>query len=156
NDCPKPSRDPAEVGDRGNVDPGRVEEAVKAAIIAAAGGDEALAGKILDKLFGGGRRPSPGELAAAFRALTPGKDGRPDPAAVEAFLRGGDFPVLEPSLGRWGAWVEEHRARERCDSIDLVGLANAVAGAIDPTVARPPAAQRVLATLPGFTHIGPV
>jgi hypothetical protein len=31
-----------------------------------------------------------------------------------------------------------------------------VAGAIDPTVPRPPAVQRVLSTLPGITNIGPV
>ena len=40
--------------------------------------------------------------------------------------------------------------------VDLVGLATVVAAAIDPTVARPPAVRRVLSTLPGITHIGPV
>jgi hypothetical protein len=43
-----------------------------------------------------------------------------------------------------------------CKPVDLVGLATVVAAAIDPTVARPPAVRRVLSTLPGITHIGPV
>jgi len=41
-------------------------------------------------------------------------------------------------------------------SQDSQTVSAVVTAAIDPTVARPPAVERVLSTLPGITHIGPV
>jgi hypothetical protein len=156
NSCPKPGRDPADIRRSQDVPPADVQEAIKAAILAAARTDADLGEHVLEKLFGAGGIPSPSQLGAALRALTPGKDGRPDQETIDTFLHGADVPDLHQSLDGWSEWMDEVAPRERCEPINLVGLAQAVSGAIDPSVERPPAVQRVLATLPGFTHIGPV
>ena len=146
--CPPETVDPADIRDgRGNP-----AEAVKRAVVAAAG-DGALAGRILDRL---GDSPSEGLLVAALRALAPGRDGKPDADAIEEFLHLKEFPDSGVLPGRWPGWMNELAPEDPCRPIDLVGLSNAVAAAVDPTVDRPPAVLRVLATLPGFTHIGPV
>lgn len=156
NDCPKAATDPADIRTGRDVVPGDVERAVKEAVVAAAGGDHVLAGRILDRLGKGGGVPFSGDLAAALRALAPGKDGRPDPRAVDAFLGGEQHPDLSQSVDGWTAWVDERTRREPCAPISLVGLALAVAAAVDPTADPAPAVRRVLGTLPGFTHVGPV
>jgi hypothetical protein len=156
NRCPAPADDPADIPPRRDVDPRRVEEATKTAVEAAADGDEDLAGRILDRLLGAGRPPSPADLTAALLALAPGKDGRPDRAAVQAFLNTQEHPVPTTQVSGWTGWVDEFAPPTPCEPVDLTGLAGAVAGAVDPTVEQPPAVLRVLATLPGRTGIGPV
>jgi len=155
NDCPPRKEDPADVRIEREPDPGAVERAVKELIFAATGGDDELTAQFMDRVFRGGQL-SPSQLAGALRALAPGEDGKPDPRAVDEFLAGRDEPPLRDSVQGWGGWVDEVAAREPCEPVNLVGLAQAVAAAVDPTVARPPAVRRVLSTLPGFTHIGPV
>jgi hypothetical protein len=127
--------------------------AIKKAIFDAAGGDGALAEMILGAL---GDNPSPGKLAAALRALAPGKDGKPEPDAVERFLRSEQFPDVDRAMLEWPGWIKEHTRPTPCRPVDLERLSNVVSAAIDPTVARPPAVRRVLSTLPGIKHIGPV
>ena len=127
--------------------------AIKKAIIDAAGGDDALADTILRAL---GDNPSPGKVAAALRALAPGEDGKPDRNAVERFLRSEQFPDADRSMLEWPGWMNEHARPAPCQPVDLDRLSKVVAAAIDPTVARPPAVKRVLSTLPGIKHIGPV
>lgn len=156
NRCPARPDDPADIPPRGDVDPGRVEEATKTAVEAAADGDEELADRILDRLLGGGRLPSIADLAAALVALAPGKDGRPDRAAVQAFLNTQEHPAPTTQVTGWTGWVDGVAPPTPCEPINLVGLAGAVAGAVDPTGEQPPAVVRVLATLPGRTGIGPV
>jgi len=118
-----------------------------------AAGDDALADRILTAL---GPNPGPGRVAAALRALAPDETGRPHQNAIDRFLRGRE--VSEPDRGmlEWQGWMNEHGRPESCRPIDLERLSGIVAAAIDPTVARPPVVERVLSTLPGITHIGPV
>ncbi len=141
NRCPAPPDDPADIPPRRDVDPGRVEEATKAAVEAAAAGDEELADRILDRLLGGGRLPSPAELTAALLALAPGKDGRPDRAAVQAFLNTQEHPDPTTQVSGWTGWVDEFAPPTPCEPVDLTGLAGAVAGAVDPTGDQPPAVR---------------
>jgi hypothetical protein len=147
NDCPD---DP----DAGAITPGRGRTPDIAQLIReAAAGDDELAAAILRHL---GPSPSAGALAAALLALAPGADGRPDRDAIARFLDTSDHREPDPSPIGWQDWMHGHSAAEPCRPVDLDGLANRVAAAIDPTVARPPAVERVLVTLPGITHIGPV
>ncbi|WP_412537917.1 hypothetical protein R8Z50_18835 [Longispora sp. K20-0274] len=151
NACPPAREDPADIR-RGDVDPGRVEEAVKDAVYTATGGDDRLTGEILDALGG---VPDAGFLAAVLAALAPGPDGRTDPDAVRRVLDQrphGD--VIDPAS--WGDWLAGEVPDEPCRPVDLAGLADAVAAGIDPHAEPAPAARRVLSTLPGFTHLGPV
>lgn len=148
NTCPPDRVDPADIRSGGNA-----SDAVKQAVLAAADGDAGLASEILDHL---GADPSGGQLVAALRAMVPGRDGQPDATAIDEFLHGKEFPEPEESPGRWPEWMKETAPVQPCRPLDLVALASAVAAAVDPTVDRPPAVQRVLSTLPGFTHIGPV
>jgi len=127
--------------------------AIKKAIFAAVGEDGALARTILETL---GENPSPGKLAAVLRALAPGRDGKPDPDAVQRALHQDRFPELDRSMLEWPRWIKEHARPKPCRPFALEKLSEVVAAAIDPTVARPPAVERVLSTLPGFKHIGPV
>jgi hypothetical protein len=147
NTCPSVGADPADIRDGG--DPA---EAVKRAVVAAAG-DDAVAGQILDRL---GAAPTLGQLVAALRALAPGRDGKPDPDAIAAFLQGREFPDPGVVLDTWPRLMHELAPPEPCRPVDLIGLSDLVAAAVDPTAEPPPAVQRVLSTLPGFTHIGPV
>jgi len=149
NACPKPVDDPADIQPR-DVDPDQVAEAIKTAIAAAAGDDD-LAARILDRLGG---QPSPGLLAAAFAAVATGSDGRPDPAAVEAFFADRDSAEPDLNPAAWGDWLDAECPAERCEPIDLPAVADAVAAGVDPYADPPPAARRVLATLPGITGIG--
>ena len=151
NDCPPRVDDPADI----RRDAGDPESATKAAVFAAAGGDDEVAERILVKL---GPQPSMASVIAAFTALAPGQDGRPDRDAVERFLNGGDFRDPDIPLIGWPDYMDEHAEPEPCQRINLIGLAGAVSAAIDPTLPDrpPPAVRRVLSTLPGFTHIGPV
>jgi hypothetical protein len=126
---------------------------IKAAIYAAAHGDDASAAKIMQAL---GAEPTAGQVAAALRALAPDKNGRPNPDAVAALLQQGRFPEPDRSMFEWPWWMSANGRREPCQPIDLARLGAIVSAVIDPTVARPPAAARVLSTLPGITHIGPV
>lgn len=150
NDCPADVDDPADIRGRDDADVG--DQTVKEAVWEAAGGSEELFNLIMERL---GESPRPLLLVAALRALAPGRDGRPDPDAIERFLHG-EFSDDDLSLSHFPGWIDEVAPKEPCRPVNLGGLATAVAGAIDPTVARPPAVNRVLATLPGFTHIGPV
>jgi hypothetical protein len=134
----------------GGGDPAR---AIKKAIIDAAQGDAALATEILRAL---GPSPGPGQVAAALRALAPGEKGVPDRDAVQRFLRGVRVRETDRSVLEWPGWMKEHGGREHCKPVDLPGLSAIVTAAIDPTVQKPPAVRRVLSTLPGITHIGPV
>jgi hypothetical protein len=127
--------------------------AIKKAIIDAAGGDNALAGTILGAL---GNNPSAGKVAAALRALAPDKKGKPNRDAIDRFLHTREFPDTDRSLLEWPGFIKEHARPEPCKPVDLGRLSAFVTAAIDPTVARPPAVGRVLSTLPGITHIGPV
>ncbi len=148
NECPGDD-DPAAIRFTGR-DP---QSGIKRAIHDAAGGDADLADRILGHL---GPHPDPAALAAALAALSPGPDGLPDPERVRRFLSGRTGREIDRSLVEWHGWMKEHAVRERCRPVDIDGLANIIAGTIDPTVPRPPAVERVLATLPGITHIGPV
>ena len=126
--------------------------AIKKLIFDAAGGDASRRAD-LNAL---GNNPSPGKVAAALRVLAPGKDGKPDRAFIARFLHSNQFPEPDRTILKWSGWMNEHGRREPCQPIDLAGLAAVVSAAIDPTVPRPPAVRRVLSTLPGITHIGPV
>jgi hypothetical protein len=95
-------------------------------------------------------------VAAALRALAAGPGGKPDPEAVKRFLGTRAFPEPDASILEWGGWMSEHATREPCRKLDLDAFAGIVSQAIDPTVARPPAVERVLSTLPGIKDIGPV
>jgi hypothetical protein len=108
---------------------------------------------VLDHL---GEQPGLGAVVAALRALAPGPDGRADPDAVQRFLDTKEFPDPGLPLREWPRWVRDAAPPEPCTPVDLVGLDAVVAAAVDPTVDRPPAVERVLSTLPGFGHIGPV
>lgn len=141
--------DPAMIR-RGDADP---RDSLRRAIRDAAGDDRDLAEAILNAL---GSNPSPGRIAAALRALAPDDTGRPNRDAIESFLRGRDVPEPDRTMLEWQGWMNEHGRREPCRPIDLGRLSGIVAAAIDPTVARPPVVERVLSTLPGITHIGPV
>jgi hypothetical protein len=141
--------DPAAIRRTGG-DPAR---AIKKAVFDAAGGDTELADRVLDAL---GPNPSPGRIAAALHALAPDESGRPNREALERFFRGGTVPEFDRTIVEWPAWMNEHGHPTPCKPVDLGRLSSVVAGAIDPTVARPPAVERVLSTLPGITHIGPV
>lgn len=127
--------------------------AITRLVIDAAGGDKALADAVLNAL---GANPSPGRVAAALHALAPDSSGRPNREALERFLRGADVREPDRTILEWGEWMREHGHPEPCRPLDLGRLSAVVAAAIDPTVARPPAVERVLSTLPGITHIGPV
>ena len=148
NRCPVPI-DPAIIR-QGSRDPAAT---IKTAVYAAARGDDAAAATIMRALGG---HPTAGQLAAALQALAPDQTGRPNRDAIDRFLHGGDSPDPDRSLLEWPAWMNEHARQEPCDPVDLNRLGAIVAAAIDPTVPRPPAVERVLSTLPGITHIGPV
>jgi hypothetical protein len=148
NVCPE-NRDPAEIRPAA----GDPASAIKQLVLKAAGGDNSLADQILQSL---GAAPSAGKLAAALRALAPGPQGKPDPDAIARFLHTREFPDVDRSPLAWPGWMKEHALTPACRPVDLVKLAGVVSAAIDPTVARPPAVERVLSTLPGITHIGPV
>ena len=148
NECHEPP-DPAAI-ERRNGDSLR---AIKQAVLDAAGEDDELAARVLDAL---GENPSPGQVAAALRALAPDESGRPNRDAIERFLRGGEVPEPDRTMLEWPVWMNEHDSRRPCKPVDLGRLSKVVADAIDPTVQRPPAVERVLSTLPGITHIGPV
>lgn len=156
NRCRQPDPDPADLprdgGDRGA---GQLEEATKEALSELAPQDGDLVDLVLSRLFSDGRRVTPGDLAGILRLMVPGKDGRVDPVPIVVFLNS-EHPDPDEDLRGWQEWLEGATGREPCRPVDLVGLAAGVSGAIDPTVPAPPAAVRVLATLPGITHIGPL
>ena len=66
------------------------------------------------------------------------------------------FPSWIGRSLEWAGVDARAGAPNRASPVDLGRLSTIVAAAIDPTVARPPAVERVLSTLPGITHIGPV
>jgi len=149
NTCP-PQRDDPAVIRRHDAEPGAVKEAV----YAATGGDDQLTARIMEII---GTPPNPGLFADALAALAPGRDGRPDPDRLQAFLEHPPHPhEIDLHPERWGDWLAEEAAGQPCRPVDLVGLADAVAAGIDPYADPPPAARRVLSTLPGVLHIGPV
>lgn len=127
--------------------------AIKKTIIDAANGDNALAAAILAAL---GNNPSAGKVAAALRALAPDERGKPNRDAIDRFLRTKQFPEPDRTLLEWPGFIKEHARPVPCKPVDLGRLSAVVTAAIDPTVARPPVVGRVLSTLPGITHIGPV
>ncbi len=135
---------------QGDADP---QELLKRAIHEAAGDDRALADAILNAL---GQNPSPGRVSAALRALAPDDTGRPNRDAIAQFLDSRSAPDVDRTMVEWPAWMNEHGRPQPCRPIPLEDLAKVVADAIDPTVARPPVVERVISTLPGITHIGPV
>lgn len=153
NQCPPQRVDPADVPADAQVGPDQLQHSTKEALFALAPEDGDLVERVLERLFGNGRTPTPGDLAAAARALAPARDGHPDREAVEVFLDS-DHRNPDVRIGGWAGWVEELAPAEECRPLDLVGLAGAVSAAVDPTVAMPPAGRRVLATLPGVTHFG--
>lgn len=129
--------------------------AIRQAIVEAAAREPGLADAVLNAL---GAHPSPGRIAAALRALAPDASGRPNRDAVQRFLQGGNFPEPDRTILEWPRLMDEFGRPwiKPCNPVDLGRLSDLVAGAIDPTVDRPPAVRRVLSTLPGITHIGPV
>jgi len=135
---------------RGDENP---EDSVKRAIYEAAGDDDALAAAIVNAL---GSNPSPGLVSAALRALAPDETGRLDRDAIARLLDSREAPDVDRTMVEWPAWMNDHGRPQPCRPIPLEDLSKVVADAIDPTVARPPAVERVLSTLPGITHIGPV
>jgi hypothetical protein len=147
NDCAEP-HDAAEIrtgGDRAS--------AIERAVLEAARGDEQLANPILQAL---GPNPSAAKLAEALRALGPDESGEPNRDAIDRFLVTRSFRDVDRSPLAWADWMNEHGHREPCNPVDLTRLSKVVTAAINPTVARPPVVERVLSTLPGITHIGPV
>jgi hypothetical protein len=148
--CPGEPPDPADLRRAGNQNP---LAAVKAAVYDAAQQDDALTGRVLDHLGG---QPSAAAVVAALTALTPGRDGRPDPDALTRFFQTQEYPDPDLSPRDWPGWVDELLPREPCRPVDIGRLSAAVAAAVDPTVDMPPAARRVLATLPGITSLAPV
>ena len=148
--CPDEPRDPADLHRAGDQDP---LAAVRAAVYDAAQQDDALTGQVLDHLGG---QPSAGAVVAALTALVPGRDGRPDPDTLARFFQAQEYPDPDLSPRDWSGWVDELLPREPCRPVDIDRLSAAVAAAVDPTVATPPAARRVLATLPGITSLAPV
>ena len=155
NGCLAEGPDPAEVPRGGDVPTGQLEEATKEALVELAPEDGDLVDLVLTRLFGDGRRPTAGDLAGVLRLMTPGKDGHVDPVPVVVFLNS-EHPDPDVDLRGWQEWLDGSSRPEPCRPVDLVGLAAGVSGAIDPTVPVPPAAVRVLATLPGITRIGPL
>ncbi|MCC7124914.1 MAG: hypothetical protein IT178_08700 [Acidobacteria bacterium] len=148
NDC-VPRRDPAMIR-QGELDPG---DTLTRMIHEAAGDDRALADLMLNFL---GPTPAPGRVAAVLRVLAPDDTGRPNRDAIARLLRARYFPEPDRGMLEWQGWMHEHGRPQPCRPIDLDRLSGVVAAAIDPTVARPPVVERVLSTLPGITHIGPV
>jgi hypothetical protein len=148
NNCVQ-SRDPAEIRE---TDHG-VSRSIKRLVFDAARGDEPLAEAIMQAL---GDNPGAAKLAAALRSLAPDESGRSNREAVDRFLATREFRNGDRSPLEWPGWMNEHGYREPCKPVDLTRLSTVVTAAIDPTVARPPAVERVLSTLPGITHIGPV
>lgn len=142
-------QDPARIR-QGDADP---QALLERAIHEAAGDDRALADAILTAL---GQNPGPGRVSAALRALAPDDTGRPNRDAIAQFLDSRSAPEVDRTMAEWPAWMNEHGRPQPCRPIPLEDLSKVVAGAIDPTVARPPVVERVLSTLPGITHIGPV
>jgi hypothetical protein len=139
-----------------DVEPDRVAAAIKEAVHAATD-DRALADRIVDRLVGADARAvNRGQLIAAFEVLIARENGELDRDAIDRFLAGEDHADPGPSVEGWPDWMNERAPREPCEPLDLVGLAEAVTDAVDPTVDPAPAARRVLSTLPGITHIGPV
>ncbi|MDX2299945.1 MAG: hypothetical protein NW204_09490 [Xanthomonadaceae bacterium] len=55
-----------------------------------------------------------------------------------------------------GALKELRREPGRCTPVGVEALGKCVAEAIDPTVERPLVVDRVLGTLPGISHLGPI
>lgn len=154
NTCARDARDPTAVE---NTDPDFDDamRGVERAVRAASGDDQESADRVLQR-FGGGL-PLPMQLVAALVALVPGRDGRPDPDVLSEYLDIGDFSDEQPaSLPDLPRQVTEAAPAAPCRPLDLDGLATAVADAVDPTVDRPLVVDRVLATLPGLTHVGPV
>jgi len=127
--------------------------AIKQVIIDAAGGDGDLAATVLRAL---GSNPSAGKVAAALGALAPDENGKANRDAIDRFLRTRQFPDADRTLLEWPGFIKQHTRPQPCEPVDLGRLSAVVTAAIDPTVARPPAVERVLSTLPGITHIGPV
>ena len=148
NDCPE-IRDAAEIRQNG----GDPLPAIERAVLDAARGNRELARPILQAL---GNNPSAAKLAAALRALEPDENGEPNREAIDRFLVTRSFGDVDRSPLQWADWMNAHGHREPCNPVDLTRLSKLVTAAIDPTVARPPAVERVLSTLPGITHIGPV
>ncbi|QQE09682.1 hypothetical protein IC580_19460 [Cupriavidus sp. ISTL7] len=93
-------------------------------------------------------------LAAALDALTPDADGRVDPEEVIRAVREPGQRIDEPATAQWVDTLAG--SRPRCRPVDLDTLGQRVADAVNPFAARPPAVDRVLATLVGIDDIGPV
>jgi hypothetical protein len=126
---------------------------IRKALTDAAGGDAKLADFVLNLL---GPNPSPGAVAAALRALAPDERGERNRDLIARTLSRRDFAEPDRTILEWSAWMNAHGRRPPCRPVLLEPLSKAVADAIDPTVPRPPVVERVLSTLPGIKHIGPV
>lgn len=156
NDCPVDVEDPADIPNDPHASAHQVGQAIEDAVRAAAGGDDDLVARVLERLDVG-LDSLAGLLPAVFRALAPGPDGRPDPELLEAFLAGTEeYRDPDLVLWQWPDWMTEVVPPEACRPLDLAALATAVSDAVDPTVATPPVVRRVLSTLDGVTSIGPV
>lgn len=94
-------------------------------------------------------------LRALLTALQPGPDGRTDPDTALRILDSHEFPPLdEPGPDAWEEGPDGFAPP--CRQVDLTAVGKAVAAAIDPHAAVPPAARRVFATLPGIHSMRPV
>ena len=150
--CPKPPPDPADIQPRGTWTAGAIEEAAKSASrppAATRTWPSSPPATVRQP-----RDPSAGELAAAMRALLPGKDGKPDPDAVAAFPAWRAAAGSRPTqVDRWSDWVDqEHAATVRAGRSGRPGPGR---GRGDRPDRRPAAAvQRVLSTLPGLRTSG--
>lgn len=115
--------------------------------------DEAAAAEAAERLLSG-ERFDPARLAAVLEALRPGPDGRTDWDALRRAYDSGEIPPLDDSLRGWEERPDDHAPQ--CRPVDAGALGKAVAEAIDPTIAVPPAARRVFAMLPGVSSMRPL
>jgi hypothetical protein len=160
--CPGEEEDPADVinSNEHEVDPGRVEEAIHLAVVAAAGDRDDLATLVLERWpwheLEDGRPPWEARLAAILGAFTAGPDGEADDDLVHQLLDEWEAEIRDHPASLWTDWVHRAAPEEACREGVVRGLAQVVVAAVDPTVTRPPAVRRVLATLPGVHDTRPL
>lgn len=156
--CPDPQPDPDEVPIKERSRRDAQLGAAKDAIYQAARGDDRLAAQVADQLLGGKTLPDPARLAVVLAALDPGGGKAPDLRRLIVLLRWpgeeefdpGDLIDLVETLGGLAGKPVP------CRGFAPENLGEAVAAAVDPTVARPLVVDRVLGTLDGVHDIGPI
>ncbi|MFO1415281.1 MAG: hypothetical protein U1F10_15530 [Burkholderiales bacterium] len=100
--------------------------------------------------------PAPAVFLALLRALDPGGGRPPDVGALRAIapsLAPSDAPgdaALDGLISQLVGRTVRERPEPPCAPLDLAGLAARVSAAVDPTVERPIAVERVLGTIGGL------